>query len=463
MGNDAMKNDKANILLWDFGQAATHNIYKYLDSELCLKVWVGRKKNWPDPHECPAVLYDMKDFSHQLALDNRARLKQGYQHRKEYLEVYRQLKDDMNTFFYIYSRYPIHNGENRFLDMMDAFHIYIHLFIDILKTHKIDYAVFREPPHHADFLLYRIAQVLGVKTLMFAPSTEEQKAHLYNDIEHIGRFEVDDNEVTPQPIERKQRQSYTEQASFKKSLRRLLRRNRIYKMVISALLQGNLDLLTHRLLSLRRIKQFQKLYQRLAGRPIPAGKFVYFPLHYQPELTTSLLGGEYVDQIIALERLRRLLPDDWTIVAKENPIQSHHSRGVLFFERLRRIPNLVYLDKRADTFDLIERCEFLATISGTAGIEALSFGKRVLIFGNAPYQSFPGVVKYHEDLTLADIESLEFTHDELEMAHAKKQHCVVEVALAQSMVGNLDTFDAEANAQRLADCVNQFVLKGVTA
>lgn len=31
-------------------------------------------------------------------------------------------------------------------------------------------------------------------------------------------------------------------------------------------------------------------------------KYVYFPLHLQPEMTTDAIGGIYRDQILAIER-----------------------------------------------------------------------------------------------------------------------------------------------------------------
>ena len=38
-------------------------------------------------------------------------------------------------------------------------------------------------------------------------------------------------------------------------------------------------------------------------------KFVYFPLPMQPEMTTSAIGGEFRDQLLALERLSNILPE----------------------------------------------------------------------------------------------------------------------------------------------------------
>jgi len=122
------------------------------------------------------------------------------------------------------------------------------------------------------------------------------------------------------------------------------------------------------------------------GRP-----FVYFPLHLQPELTTSVLGGVFADQILALEYLREILPEEVRIVVKENPRQTEMHRGRLFFDRLRRIPRTTLLDANFPTTALIAGCEAVATVSGTAGWEGLLAGKPVILFGRAWYEGFNGV------------------------------------------------------------------------
>lgn len=140
-----------------------------------------------------------------------------------------------------------------------------------------------------------------------------------------------------------------------------------------------------------------------ARRPVPpvGERFVYFPLHLQPEATTSPMGGVFTDQYLALETLVRALPRGWKVVVKENPAQRFAKRDYGFYEQLARTPQIHLIDRAVSTFELIERCEAVATITGTAGWEALFKGKPAIVFGHAFYRSAPGAIAVEEVESLA--------------------------------------------------------------
>lgn len=138
---------------------------------------------------------------------------------------------------------------------------------------------------------------------------------------------------------------------------------------------------------------------RRARRPAPTEgeSFVYFPLHLQPEATTSPMGGVFVDQYLALEMLVRALPEGWKVCVKENPKQSFAKRDRGFYEHIGSLPEVHLVSREAPTFDLIERSRAVATITGTAGWEALFHGKPSIVFGRAFFREAPGVIPV-EDL-----------------------------------------------------------------
>ena len=143
-------------------------------------------------------------------------------------------------------------------------------------------------------------------------------------------------------------------------------------------------------------------------------KFVYFPLQYQPEMTTSTLGGVFSDQLLAIEKLATILPEDCFIYIKENPKQTGRMRSSIFFHRLLRIPNVKVLPSYANTYDLIDNSQFVATITGTVGWEAICRGKNVLTFGICWYRNLTGVYHFKEYLTFDDLCTYKVDHKLLE-------------------------------------------------
>ena len=131
--------------------------------------------------------------------------------------------------------------------------------------------------------------------------------------------------------------------------------------------------------------------------------FVYFPLHMQPELATNPMGGAFFDQALVLECLHARLPKGWKIYVKENPKQMEFMRGARFFERLRLLEHVEIVPRDTSSHALIECAQAVATITGTAGMEALVLGKPVLLFGKVWYDSFSGIVPYDDTLDLLSV------------------------------------------------------------
>jgi hypothetical protein len=140
-------------------------------------------------------------------------------------------------------------------------------------------------------------------------------------------------------------------------------------------------------------------------------RIAYFPLHLQPELTTSTFGGVFQDQLYAIELLSSLLGEDWLILVKENPKQTYFQRRRLFFTRMRGLQNVRLVPSGYSTYKLMRRARFVTTVSGTACWEAIKGGKKCLIFGKAWFSSLPGVYTYNDGLDFRTF--LESTEHEL--------------------------------------------------
>ncbi len=139
---------------------------------------------------------------------------------------------------------------------------------------------------------------------------------------------------------------------------------------------------------------------RAAAGDAPRGPYVYFPLHYEPERTTTPDGGAFTDQLRAIARLRALLPPEMAICVKEHPSQfnpfmkGHLGRTPAFYEALGRIAGVHLLPPEASSAELLLGAAAVATITGTVGLEAALLGKRVLVFGHPWFAGCPNTMAH---------------------------------------------------------------------
>jgi hypothetical protein len=130
------------------------------------------------------------------------------------------------------------------------------------------------------------------------------------------------------------------------------------------------------------------------------GPYVVFLMHYQPEESTIPRGGVFSQQVNAIVKLRSLLPPEVKILVKENRATFRAPlalaigvRSRRLYEAITALPQTYLVALERNTFDLIDGALAVATITGTAGLEALCRGKKVIIFGDANYKAFRGVIR----------------------------------------------------------------------
>jgi hypothetical protein len=135
-------------------------------------------------------------------------------------------------------------------------------------------------------------------------------------------------------------------------------------------------------------------HNQFVSNPDLTKPYVYFPLHFQPEITTSPLGGQFCDQATAITLLAHCLPKTVSLIVKEHPMQNWVGRGRGFYHNIiDQSPNVILVPKGIPSHYLINNSIAVSTITGTAGWEALFRKKPVLLFGNIFYQDAPGVFK----------------------------------------------------------------------
>jgi hypothetical protein len=181
-----------------------------------------------------------------------------------------------------------------------------------------------------------------------------------------------------------------------------------------------IDYSTHKIKANRLKRKLKKYYDSLAELPDLHEPYVFLPLHYQPEMTSSPTGDIFVDQSLCVELLLKNVPPDWKIYVKEHPAQyQSHGEGQTsrireFYDDLLKFPNVRLIPFQSDSFDLIANAKAVATITGTVGWEAMVRRKPVLLFSSAWYEDYPGALKISNEEAAREICDFirNFTYDE---------------------------------------------------
>jgi hypothetical protein len=183
-------------------------------------------------------------------------------------------------------------------------------------------------------------------------------------------------------------------------------------------------------------KSLARFLDRLVQPPDLEQPFIYVPLHYQPENTTSPNGGVFENQILMVRVLSGCLPEGWKIYVKEYPFQfNKRTKGEMartrqFYLDLRGIPGVRLIPKDFNSMELTDSCRAVATVTGTAGWEAVCRGTPVLLFGTSWYLGCEGVyrVRTAEDCreTMKAITKGKIVdHDKVRyFAHVVESHCL---------------------------------------
>lgn len=156
---------------------------------------------------------------------------------------------------------------------------------------------------------------------------------------------------------------------------------------------------------IRKISRFKTALEYRSTKKLKElpGKFIFFPLHVEPELTISPSGGHFEEQFEAVRLIASKLPDGWKVVVKEHPHQvGFGPRPIGFYKTLQTIPNICFVKTEINSAHIISCCQAVATITGTAGLEALRVGKPSWVMGAPWYRMAPGITRID---TSSDVQS----------------------------------------------------------
>lgn len=146
----------------------------------------------------------------------------------------------------------------------------------------------------------------------------------------------------------------------------------------------------NRKFSLRELSRHEIDYKDFQGK-----RFIFYPLHLHPETSTLIWGRWINNQYEILRALSRVLPNNVSLLVKEHKVAAgRHSRN--YYKKIAQLPNTFLINHNQSAHDLILDSDAVATISGTAGFEAICHQKPLLMFGDVDYKCLPNVIHCYD-------------------------------------------------------------------
>jgi hypothetical protein len=308
-----------------------------------------------------------------------------------------------------------------------------------------DAIVFSDVPHMSyNIVIYYLAKILNIKTVMYKRALVPDRMIFFEDFERYTEIEREYEKLSDKHKELSdlsdevreyyiaQNKTDKEPTPFYRKKEYIQKRSRFHKItpplgsIIKNLKKGTFIRVTYLYIKSLfnkvpitsldgqrwynfQLKRNQKRWLRIQKGFLKefkiyetdidySRKFVYIPLHTQPEVATNPVGGIYQDQILMIEMVAKSLPKDWVLYVKENIIQWKWPRGHLgrykdFYKKIAEFENVYLIPPETSTFELMEKAKAVATVTGTAGWEAIMRSKPVLVFGYIWYMYCEGVFR----------------------------------------------------------------------
>jgi len=124
-------------------------------------------------------------------------------------------------------------------------------------------------------------------------------------------------------------------------------------------------------------------------------KFVYLPLHQEPERSLLIAAPKFSDQLLTIKQVSKNLPKNYELYVKEHPTQgpARNWRETSFYNEVMKLKNVKLFHPEFDSKLLLKNCELVISVGGTSSFEAAFFGKPSIIFADLGYSLIPSITR----------------------------------------------------------------------
>jgi len=162
-------------------------------------------------------------------------------------------------------------------------------------------------------------------------------------------------------------------------------------------------------------KMRANMYSSIFSKPYYSDDYFVFPLHLQPEASTSAQAPFYSDLVSTIRYVAFSLPYPYKLFVKEHP-SAIGTRSRQFYNEIKKIPNVVLMTPKISNYELITHSRGVITLTSTLGLQAALLGRKVFVLGDVFYSYHPSVMKIN---SIYELEKALLEHKTLEI---EKKH-----------------------------------------
>lgn len=336
----------------------------------------------------------------------------------------------------------------RNIDRDAIFYSILSYLFNTIWSKKIDFSIFSESPHSpATFITYYLCKHFWIKTYMFSSCSiapviflkdwidwnflsipkhikleTNLKEYINNEIESFNnKFSQNDNKnFEPKYMINQKKEDTKKISKLIKYIKWVFYtlawyNNNTYFFSISWI-NKKITFIDWIITFILRKKYEKNLNENLDNKSVKNvnldDKYVYFPLHYEPERTSNPDWWDFFNQIDALIALRSKLPSDIKIYVKEHysqltsTLQWFRSRSKYFYDIINSLESIILINVNFNSRKLIKNSLFTCTLTWTATLEACFLWKSWFFMWHPWFEKIKWLNRFQNDkeLNLTEIQ-----------------------------------------------------------
>lgn len=138
-------------------------------------------------------------------------------------------------------------------------------------------------------------------------------------------------------------------------------------------------------------RQIAKKEISLAELETKEQSYVFFPLHTEPEIATSVFAPYHMNQIEVVRNIAQSVPMETLVVVKEHP-RSLGMRPAGYYRKLSEIPNVRFVNSLENTLRIVKSSKMVVVLSSFVAFEAILAKIPAIILGNSFLNELPNTM-----------------------------------------------------------------------